>query len=78
MSKKNLHTERRRISLAVLTSLGLVLALGAWIGLSGSPSVLAAPAPLPVLQNTTPDEVCLGCHTQPGMTIEMTSGKCFL
>ena len=36
MSKKNIHKERRRISLVILTSLGLVLALGAWIGLSGS------------------------------------------
>jgi hypothetical protein len=75
MSKKNLHIERRRISLVVLTGLGLTLALGAWIGLSGSPYVLAAPAPLPAMQNTTPDEVCLGCHTQPGMTIEMPSGE---
>jgi len=62
MSKKNLHKERRRISLVALTSLGLALALGAWIGLSGSPSALAAPAPMPALQNTTPNEVCLGCH----------------
>ena len=75
MSNNKLHKERRRISLVVLTSLGFALALGAWIGLSGSPSVLAAPAPLSTLQNTTPDEVCLGCHTQPGMTVEMTSGE---
>lgn len=75
MSKKNLYKERRLISLVLLTSLGLLLALGAWIGLSGSPSALAAPAPLSTLQNTTPDEVCLGCHTQPGMTVELTSGE---
>lgn len=75
MSNNKLNMERRRISLVVLTSLGLALAIGAWIGLSGSPAALAAPAPLPALQNTTPDEACLGCHTQQGMTIEMPSGE---
>lgn len=75
MSKKNPNTGRRHAGVIILIMLGFALALGAWIGLSGSPSALAAPAHMPALQNTTPDEACLGCHTQSGMTVEMPSGE---
>lgn len=59
----------------ILIMLGFALALGAWMGLSGDRAVKAAPPPLPAAQNETPDEACLGCHTQSGMTIEMPSGE---
>jgi len=59
----------------ILIMLGSALALSAWMGLSGGRAAKAAPAPLPAAQNETPDEACLGCHTQSGMTIEMPSGE---
>jgi len=74
MSKKNKNPGRSHAGVMILIMLGFVLALGAWISLAGVNDALAAPASLPASQNTTPNEVCLGCHTQPGMTIEMSNG----
>jgi nitrate/TMAO reductase-like tetraheme cytochrome c subunit len=75
MSTNNLIKDGRCVSVIILITLGLVLAFGAWISLPGSMQVQAAPAPIPAIQNTTPNDVCLGCHTQPGMTIKMSNGN---
>ncbi len=75
MSNKNPNTGRRHSGVIILIMLGFALALSAWMGLSGGRAVKAAPPPLPAAQNETPDEACLGCHTQSGMTIEMPSGE---
>ena len=75
MSNKKLCKGGRFFSVIILIALGFALALGALVSLSKLYPAKAAPASQPVPQNTTPNEVCLGCHSKSGMTTEMPNGE---